>query len=140
MDNELYHYGVLGMKWGVRRHHNSDETLTKVGRKSKKTNVKRSVRRAQEKYNKKAQRQIDASMRNAKYIKTELNNDRQGYLSLDETNETRKSYQHEKSVSIENAKHWMDTQNKLMQKTTVADIKKEYKESIRKAKVYYPFG
>lgn len=138
MNNELYHYGVPGMKWGKRKaSYTSNHRSTK---KSKKTNVKRSVRRAQEKYNKKAQRQIDASMRNAKYIKTELKNDRQGYLSLDETNETRKSYQHEKSVSIENAKHWMDTQNKLMQKTTVADIKKEYKESIRKAKVYYPFG
>lgn len=79
-------------------------------------------------------------MRNAKYIKTELNDDRQGYLSLDETNGTRKSYNHEMRTSIENAKHWLNTQNKIMKQTTVADIKKEYKESIRKAKVYYPFG
>ena len=33
MGYELYHWGVKGMKWGVRRYQNSDGSLTAAGRK-----------------------------------------------------------------------------------------------------------
>lgn len=35
MNNELYHFGIKGQKWGVRRFQNSDGTLTPVDKKQR---------------------------------------------------------------------------------------------------------
>lgn len=40
--DELCHYGILGMRWGIRRFQNSDGTLTSAGRKRYGASIKRS--------------------------------------------------------------------------------------------------
>lgn len=36
-NNELYHWGIKGMKWGVRRYQNSDGSYTTAGKKRRKS-------------------------------------------------------------------------------------------------------
>ena len=32
MEQELYHHGIIGQRWGVRRYQNSDGSLTPAGK------------------------------------------------------------------------------------------------------------
>jgi hypothetical protein len=65
-NNELYHYGVKGMKWGVRRYQNFDGSYTKAGMKR--------YNRSLETYEKADERYKTA--KKTKASKTEITNSR----------------------------------------------------------------
>lgn len=64
-NNELYHYGVLGMKWGVRRYQKKNGSLTPAGKKRRKMgddNVHEDYKKAHNSKNVKSM--SDAELRN----------------------------------------------------------------------------
>lgn len=63
MANELIHYGILGMKWGVRRYQNKDGSLTAAGKKryseDEKTKVSSSKKKISEMSNEELRKEIE---------------------------------------------------------------------------------
>ena len=74
--DELYHYGVKGMKWGIRRYQNKDGTLTKEGK-------KRLAKEASNYYKQEAVKREQSSASRVSKINDILNNAQSDKMSVD---------------------------------------------------------
>ena len=70
--NELYHHGIRGMKWGVRRYQNADGSLTKAGKKRYLT---------EENFER-----VQAAKANARYAKARRKEDAKTQAEIDKIN------------------------------------------------------
>lgn len=75
IDGELYHWGIKGQKWGVRRYQNKDGSLTPAGKKrydnDGETNKSKHRLRLEEKYRQRGMTQQEAETAASARIKTE---------------------------------------------------------------------
>lgn len=69
-NKELYHHGILGMKWGVRRYQNEDGSLTPAGQKHYAKADNRWVTKKSDKIYAKARKQSDKEIN--RFVRKEM--------------------------------------------------------------------
>ena len=76
MNNSIYHYGIKGMKWGVRRYQNKDGSLTTAGKRRYADNYSSQQQKRDEKiYGKGAVKRINKRMLKGESIQSARHNE-----------------------------------------------------------------
>lgn len=133
-NEELYHHGIKGMKWGVRRYQNSDGSLTPAGK-------KRYNRDIQENDTKKKENRIKIDGPDAKrWVKEDLNRSKR---VVDSTNDAvNRAY---KALDKKQKKQPIDlskmTDQQLRDRINRANLEKQYTdmfapEQVSKGRAY----
>lgn len=112
-NNTLYHHGVKGMRWGVRRYQNKDGSLTAKGKK----------RYAKELYS-------EMEKNDSKLYRTDYRTAIKNKLASDKRVKEYVSKNHMEYKKL--LKEWNDTQDKIDEKYASTDVyKRAYKKAIK---------
>lgn len=127
--NELYHHGILGMKWGVRRYQNKDGSLTAAGRKRYDDQMAKIEAKTQKLRNK---QEVAAKKKAIKDARQNLRNMRQGKKSEAEQAEMDIETKKAKILESRSAKALYDNANLFsFQELNAAKMRLELERNIK---------